>query len=452
MQIIKPHTKFDFVGRIKIYGSISAGLMILAIIGMLVRGFNWGIDFAGGTELQVRFDQDVKAADLRQSLVDMGFKKNQVQNYGDPEDHEYLLRIERITSLTTARVDRLREAAIKKFGAERLHEVIFVPREGDHLVMNFSLPKLAAAPVLAEDAGVNEDGGAQQSAPAAAPSKEEQLKKKAAQTEKAIAGLKQEVHDFFAAEKIDLRPNDPIEAGSPRSGRVELTVHFKGVSGRIVQALTQRFGVACTADNAATVCSNTKTCDDGHCKVDNRRTDYVDSNVSKELRTDGLLAIIYALIGILIYIAVRFDFYFSPGAVVALVHDVTITMGIFAWTGMEFDLTVVAALLTIVGYSLNDTIVVYDRIRETMPSEDKVKESERGGYVNQAINDTLSRTLLTSITTMLVIVALLIFATGVIKTFGIAMAIGVTVGTYSSVFVASPVYLILRKWMPSNEH
>lgn len=455
MQIIKPNTKIDFVGRIKLLGGLSAGLVILSIVGMAVRGFNWGIDFAGGTELQVRFDQKVKAADLRKALVDMGFEKNQVQNYGDVGDNEYLLRIERITSLSAARVDRLREEAIKHFGDKRLHEVVFNPREGDHLLMNFSLPiptaDDAAVAKTGEDAGMNEDGGAAQSKAADALSDEQKIKQQSLRTEKAIASLQQEVMNFFAKEKIDLRPNEPIKAGSVRSGRIELTVHFKGVSGRIVESLSQSFGVACTADNAASVCTSTKTCSSGHCKVDNRRTDYVDSNVSKELRTDGLLAIVYALIGILIYIAVRFDFYFSPGAVVALVHDVLITMGVFAWTGMEFDLTVVAALLTIVGYSLNDTIVVYDRIRETMPADDKVKESERPGYVNQAINDTLSRTLLTSLTTLLVIVALLVFATGVIKTFGIAMAIGVLVGTYSSVVVASPVYLVLRRMIPSKE-
>lgn len=460
MQIIKPNTKFDFVNRIKLFGSLSVGLVLLSLVGIATRGFNWGIDFAGGTELQVRFDQDVATADLRQALVDMGFEKNQVQDYGAPSDHEYLLRVERITSLSEARVARLREEAIAHFGADRLHSVVFEANQGDRLAMDFSLqiPEDAPkpAPVAADVDGGSQDGSSQDgsagvSEPAPVDKEEQALKDQAAKEDNAVTALKQEVEDFFATAKVELRPNESVTASAVRDSRVELIVHFKGVSGRVVKTLTQKFGLACTDANAKQVCTNTKTCMSGHCRVDNRRTDYVDSTVSKELRTDGLLAIIYALIGILIYIAVRFDFYFSPGAVVALMHDVIITMGIFAWTGLEFDLTVVAALLTIVGYSLNDTIVVYDRIRETLPSEDKLKEQDRGTYVNTAINDTLSRTLLTSITTMLVIIALLFFATGVIKTFGIALLIGVTIGTYSSVFVASPVYLTLKKVLPGSE-
>jgi preprotein translocase subunit SecF len=173
--------------------------------------------------------------------------------------------------------------------------------------------------------------------------------------------------------------------------------------------------------------------------------------VSKELRTDGFLAILYSLIAMLIYVAFRFDFYSAPGAILALFHDVSITAGFFAWTGLEFNLQTVAALLTILGYSINDTIVVYDRIREIMPSEEKLKnEEERNKYVNRAINDTLSRTIMTTFVTQLVVLALLIFATGSVQLFASALTVGFIVGTYSSIFVASSLGVALHRWIPAR--
>ncbi len=437
MQLIKPGTKIDFMGRTRVFGGVSVGLVLLALVGIAARGFNWGIDFSGGTELQIRFDQQVATTEIRKTLVELGFDKNQVQPYGGPESHEYLVRVERITSLSDERVSRLREQALQHFGADKLHSLVFEPNAGDRIVFDFSVGKAAEPDPVVEDGGV-----------AAASTPEQQLAADVAHADRVTGELTGQIHDFFVAQGIELRSHDEIEFGQLQDDRLEAVVYFKGVADRIVQAMTKAFGVACAPENAAKVCVNTGTCLDGQCTADNRRTDYVDSNVSKELRTDGLLAIIYALIGILIYIAVRFDFFFSPGAVVALVHDVAITMGVFAWTGMEFNLTTVAALPTIVGYSLNDTIVVYDRIRETVPADDQLK-GELSDYVNRALNATLSRTLLTSLTTLLVIAALLLFATGVIKTFGIALLIGLLVGTYSSIFVASPVYLMLKKGMPT---
>ncbi|MFH1808442.1 MAG: protein translocase subunit SecF [Pseudomonadota bacterium] len=437
MQLIKPGTDYNFTGRVPLFGGISIGLVLLSLVGIATRGFNWGIDFAGGTELQVRFDSAVATTDIRRVLGEQGFDKNEVQPYGAVESHEFLVRIERVTSLGEDRVARLREEALKHFGAETLHAFVFEPSEGDRVALDFALPPITAPAV--EDAGVSADAAVQG---------EQLARARAQRDEKSVAELTVKVQDFFKAQGIELRAHDFIQFGQVRGDKVEALIYFKGVADRIVQSMTKAFGPACTAENAADVCKASNRCDSGKCAIDNRRTDYVDSNVSKELRTTGLLAIIYALLGILLYIAVRFDFYFSPGAVVAVIHDVTITMGIFAWLGLEFNLTTIAALLTIVGYSLNDTIVVYDRIRETLPTDDKLKE-DRASYVNRAINDTLSRTILTSGTTMLVVVALLIFATGVIQMFAVAMAIGITVGTYSSIYVASPVYLILKKMVPA---
>lgn len=149
---------------------------------------------------------------------------------------------------------------------------------------------------------------------------------------------------------------------------------------------------------------------------------------------------IYALIGILIYIVVRFQWRFAPGAVIALVHDVIITMGFFSLLQLDFDLTVLAALLAVIGYSLNDTIVVFDRIRENFR---KVRKSTAFDIMNLSINQTISRTLMTSVTTLLVLASLFIFGGEVIHAFAMALIVGVVIGTYSSIFVASTTALAL---------
>jgi len=179
----------------------------------------------------------------------------------------------------------------------------------------------------------------------------------------------------------------------------------------------------------------------GETNVDVRRIEMVGSTVSKDLKQKGILSLFYAGIGILIYVWWRFELRFSLGAIVALIHDVIITVGIFSITGKEVSLPIIAALLTIVGYSLNDTIVVFDRVRENMK-----KQGKNVGIIellNSSINQTLSRTLLTSLTTFLVVFCLFIFGGSVIHNFAFAMLIGVIVGTYSSMFVASPVVLLL---------
>jgi preprotein translocase subunit SecF len=164
----------------------------------------------------------------------------------------------------------------------------------------------------------------------------------------------------------------------------------------------------------------------------------VGPKVGKDLRRKGILAIVYALIGILIYITWRFEFIFAVGAIIALAHDVMITVGAFSIANKEFTLPIVAAILTIIGYSLNDTIVVFDRIRE---NRRKMRSEPFGRVINASINETLGRTLLTSLTTLIVVVILFIFGGGVIHDFAFALMVGVLVGTYSSIFVASPIIL-----------
>jgi len=182
--------------------------------------------------------------------------------------------------------------------------------------------------------------------------------------------------------------------------------------------------------------------------VEIRRVEVVGPKVGKDLRQKGLLAMLYAVIGILIYVTWRFELRYAVGAIAALVHDVVITVGIFSLLGKEFTLPIIAALLTIIGYSLNDTIVVYDRIRENIKA---ARKQPLRDLINASINQVLSRTVLTSVTTLLVVLALFFLGGAVIHDFAFALLVGVIVGTYSSVFVASPTVLAWESVWPSKE-
>lgn len=170
----------------------------------------------------------------------------------------------------------------------------------------------------------------------------------------------------------------------------------------------------------------------------------VGPRVGKELRKKAMLAILFSWVLMMIYIGYRFDLFYAPGAILSLVHDTVITVGIFAILGKEIDLTIVAALLTLIGYSLNDTIVVFDRIRENRA---RIGPSTILGVVNESINSTLSRTIITSLGVMFVVLVILFKGGGTLHDFAFAMTIGVIIGTYSSIFVAAPVYIgMYRHW------
>jgi preprotein translocase subunit SecF len=169
-----------------------------------------------------------------------------------------------------------------------------------------------------------------------------------------------------------------------------------------------------------------------------RRLETVGPKIGKELRGDMISAVLIAMAGIVVYISIRFQFMYAIGALVALAHDVLITLGIFSLLNLEISLTVLAAFLFIVGYSLNDTIVVFDRIRENVKTK---RHDAFGSVINMSLNQTLNRTVITSLTTLTVVVILLVFGGEVIKPFAFALTIGLVVGTYSSIFIASPVVL-----------
>jgi len=179
-----------------------------------------------------------------------------------------------------------------------------------------------------------------------------------------------------------------------------------------------------------------------------RRVEMVGPKISKELTKSGIYAVLIALILMLFYIWLRFEWQFSLGSILALLHDVMLTLGAFSIIGFEFNLSIIAAILTIVGYSMNDTVVIYDRIRENLKKDDK---SDLLDLINISVNETLPRTLKTSITTLLALIAIYFFGGEILRGFSFALIWGVIVGTYSSIFIAAPLILIFNVKRDWNE-
>jgi len=253
---------------------------------------------------------------------------------------------------------------------------------------------------------------------------------------------------------IDFTGGYVVEAGFDQAAELDdLRQHF--ANSNLGEAIVQNFGTSTEVPaeglvrlapqenlSGADVNTEVKRLLDsaGQGAIDLRRVEFVGPQVGEELREQGGLAVLIALAFIVVYIWLRFEKKFSVGAVAALVHDVIITLGVFAITQIEFDLSVLAAILAVIGYSLNDTIVVFDRIRENFRS---VRKSTAEKIMNISINQTLSRTIITSLTTLLVLLALFILGGETIHSFSIALIVGVLVGTYSSIYVASSSVLAL---------
>jgi preprotein translocase subunit SecF len=326
-ELIRPGTHIDFIGKRRLCAAVSLGLIAVSIAAIPIRGIRLGIDFAGGTDVLVRFDEGVKADEgaIREVATGCGLESPSVVRYGD---------------------------------SHRDFQIRFAELPADAVT---KLPDSKACPLT--DA------------------------------------------DRAALDKVA-----QASAGTDVTGFVVT---------RLADALRQAVG-----------------------PVEVERVEFVGPKVGADLRRDGLKAIGIACLLILIYIAFRFSTRFAPGAVIALIHDVAITAGVFVLFGLEFDLRVLAALLAILGYSLNDTIIVYDRIRENMEVRTKLDLVD---VLNRSVNQTLSRTILTSGTTMAATLALLFVGGEVIRPFALAMTIGIVVGTYSSIYIASPTLLWLER-------
>ncbi len=247
--------------------------------------------------------------------------------------------------------------------------------------------------------------------------------------------------DFTGGTLVEVGYSEAAQLESIRSSLAasefgEATVQYFGSASDVLIRVASREGMN-TAEISSSILELLRS---GEQTIEMRRVEFVGSQVGKELTEDGGLAMIYALLGILVYVALRFQMRFSFGAIAALIHDVVITIGVFSILQMDFDLTVLAALLAVIGYSLNDTIVVFDRIRENFHSMRKSTSIE---VMNASLNQTLSRTIMTSVTTLLVLLTLFLVGGEIIHSFSTALIIGVLIGTYSSIFVASPVTLAL---------
>lgn len=338
MQLIKSDINIDFLGKQKIGFALSLILIIVSMGSLIIhKGPNYGIDFVGGTLVQVKFSQDVAISDIRKGLAQLNLKDVSVQDFGQPEDNEYLIR----TSNSETMENNL--AASIASGI----------KESTGIAPNIRRVEMVG-PQVGED-----------------------LKKKA------LLAI------FYSLLFITIYI----------SGRFELKWMLSGVTAGALMTAVYFLSIF---------------------------------NVSMPFLIAAALVVTLVLFWFL-------SLKFAMGAIVALIHDVFITVGIFSLLNLDFSLPIIAALLTIIGYSLNDTIIVFDRIRENIKggqSKDLLTE-----LFNKSINGTLSRTLLTSFTTLLVLFALFFLGGEIIHNFAFAMIIGVIVGTYSSIFVASPVVL-----------
>lgn len=366
MQIIKGKTNFDFIGKRKAAFFISSVVNIAILVGIAIFGLNFGVDFAGGTLVEVKFNQSTTAEQVREGAVKGGLHEPQVQGIGAAEENNFILRMGGVTQLTDAS-EKAAEDAIRKLG-----EVVSLTKNLDTGIINVRFktpvdPETIKQAVVASGTGVTE---------------------------------------------------------VTKLGEADYQVKAEGMAAQVTAALQKGL--------------EGKT-------FEVRRTDYVGPQVGKQLRNKGIMALLWAMLFILIYIAFRFDLKFGPGALAAMVHDVIMVAGYFLVTRREFNLTSIAVLLTIIGYSINDTIVIYDRIREEMV---KYKGKPLTEIINIAVNDTLARTILTSGVTALSLIGLLIYGVGEIFDFAAAMLVGIVVGTYSSVYIASPLVI----WLDERQH
>ena len=397
------NTNFDFLGKRYIALAISF-LVILAGFILLIyhkadtgNWLNYGIDFAGGTLIQVRFAKNPSIESLRTEIEALNLGDTMINTFGDV--NEFLIRIE---------------------GSEEIEEQ--TSTAGERKDIDKLLEQMSSQ--VAEALRTPEDIQAR---------------------EKGMIDL-----NNVGRQRIIETLQKILRETREKGDNQELsTINLQQVADGIKNVLENNSGIITAFDQLKPAAGNNKALFDlmqdtfylGSFAV--KRVEMVGPKVGADLRRKAMGAIVSAMIGILIYITFRFKFLsFGVGAIAALAHDVFITTSIFAISGGEFNLPIIAALLTIVGYSLNDTIVVFDRIR------DNLKLLRREPFmviINKSINQTLSRTILTSLTTLIVVLCLFLIGSEVIKPFAFALLIGIFVGTYSSIYVASPVILLWHK-------
>lgn len=372
MQFLKPGTRFDFVGKRKIAAVVSGLLVIVSLVLFFGKGPNWGIDFTGGTEVFIDFDEAVEIDEVRTSLATLDVQGDAIQQVGGPEDYQYVIRIQDPEFGIAGLQEGVESALSTAFGADWIGESTF-----DAQVSLKATIRYTGEPVPLT------------------------------RIEAALQGI--------PGAKVQDSPDENT-----------FYVLLPGLSQKITKAIKETFEGRAIREGGVNV-------------------DSVGPKVGGELRRKGVMAILITLGLVLVYVGFRFEFAFAPGAVLALFHDVSIVSGIFVLTRHEFNLPMIGALLTIIGYSLNDTIVIYDRIRENLK---KYRRRDMERLINDSINETLTRTLATSFTTMAAMLAFLFLGGPVIETFALAILLGVVFGTYSTVYVASPTILLMQDLKP----
>ena len=381
MELFKPGKQYDFMGMRRFWITLSLVLTFGSLALLFYPGPNYGTDFKGGTELEVAFDKAVTADQIRAATVAGGkFSEPDVVEVKDTKANHYIVRVQEVSALSDAT-----KAAVKK-------ALCVDAPAGDAACVG------AHATEVKFSAGGDKIATRYDSPP--------DLAKVRAQMES------------VAALKLRASAGAVVES-NPRDHRVEIQLESMG--DQLLTTLRTSLGADTVPAQAL-------------------RVEWVGPKAGEQLRKSAINSLLIAVGFILIYLAFRFDLRFAPGVVLACAHDALVVLGVFVILHKEVTLATVAAVLTIVGYSMNDTVVVYDRIRENISRH---KGKPFADIINLSVSETLSRTLLTSGATMLSVLAFFIWGTGVIKDFALAMVIGIVAGTYSSIYVAAP----LTEWI-----
>lgn len=397
----KPAPNFDFVSKRRLFGMISAVMVLGSLLLTIFPGPNYGIDFVGGSNIIAQFSEPMGDEEIRQAMVNVGFQDASVVKFGDASN-EYVIQTRAASAITAEQQESIKGAISASLGASS--SAVFDESSADRFTVR------VGHDVYGVDENADEIDGSLFSAK--------------------TTEIAERINVALADAGIE---GASAEAwGNPADRR--FVVRVAGIQSLVTEALTQDFGAKFVSIS---------------------RIETVGPRVGEQLRDDAVKAILISMLLILLYIAFRFDLRYAPGAVVALFHDVMIVLGIFVIFRIEFDITIVAALLTVIGYSLNDTIVNFDRIRENIQSGALERGESLDQLVNRSVNECLSRTLITGGTTLVALAAIVFLGGPETRNFAFALALGVGVGIYSSLYISNPLMIWMSgemdKRMPPSE-
>ena len=432
MQIVPPDLNINFMKATRITTAISVLLVTMSVVTLSVFGLNLGTDFKGGTKLVLAFKDgaNITRADIEGAVKDVVEQKAKTRDIQvEVTDYDTggaggsgVSRKQVVIELVPIMTDERRKAIkaqLEQIYPDNPTNVEVITEGEDKFFVTFQNPVAIQSTVKKMEAVFSTD-----------------------ERSKVTSEKEKDLDNEFYRE-LNLLINEGANQLTQQTRKDE----HKAAKAKILAAGTdEKFEIQMEQLRFFLERKFTEKFAGSFVEIE----DYLSlsASVGRTLFFNGLLAMIYAVLGILLYVWIRFDIRYSPGAVLALIHDVLITLGLFSLFQIKFTLPIIAALLTVIGYSLNDTIVVYDRIRENIK---RVQQRAIVDTVNASINATLSRTLLTSITTLLVVLSLLFLGGGQIQDFALALSIGIIVGTYSSVYVASPCVVLLDKFVKERE-